>query len=65
MLVVLLDSQTLNPDIICHNCLYANQQGQPRWRNGQLCCGHSIRKTNNQQAEQFECEMGFRLVNVH
>lgn len=64
MLVILMDEQILSPACVCRTCLLADQSGQPRWRQGKLGCGHSVRKINPQQPEQYECEMGFRIANV-
>lgn len=64
MLVILMENQLLNPQQVCQSCLLADQSGQPRWRRGQLCCGHLIRKLTNNQPEVYECEMGFQIANV-
>lgn len=64
MLVILTDSQIISPKQVCQNCLLADQSGQPRWQQGQLRCGHAIRKPADHQPMQYECQMGFRLVNV-
>lgn len=64
MLVVLVGDQLLSPQQICQNCLMADRRGQPRWQGGRLQCGHSIDKQNAQQSDQYECQMGFRVINV-
>lgn len=64
MLVILTDEHILSTQQVCQNCLLANQQGQPRWRDGQLCCGQAIRKLAENQPSHYECQMGFRLMNV-
>lgn len=64
MLVVLMNEQLLQPHHICQNCLLANQSGQPRWHGGQLRCGHLIHRPDQRQPEQYECQMGFRIVNI-
>jgi hypothetical protein len=64
MLVILMDDRVLPTCQICPNCLLADRAGQPRWRHGQLTCGHAMPKLTENQPEQFECEMGFRVVNV-
>lgn len=64
MLVILTDEQILSPQKICHSCLLADQSGQPRWRRGRLSCGHLVGKLTEHQPDQYECQMGFRLVNV-
>lgn len=64
MLVILMDEYILSPDRVCQTCLLADQSGQPRWRQGKLRCGHAIRKLSENQPNQYECQMGFRLVNI-
>lgn len=64
MLVILLDSQLISPERICQSCLLADRTGQPRWSGGQLRCGRALQRHNNQELEQFECQMGFRVANV-
>jgi len=63
MLVILMDNQILASQHICHNCLLADQNGQPRWRQGQLRCGQMIHKPVG-QPDQYQCMMGFRVVNI-
>lgn len=65
MLVILTDNQILSPRQVCQSCLMADQSGQPRWRQGQLRCGNIIRQLAENQPEQYECQMGFRLVNIN
>lgn len=64
MLIIVMDEQILFPKQICQTCLFADQGGQPRWRQGRLRCGHAIQKVTDNQPEQYECQMGFRLMNV-
>ncbi|HEY9650894.1 MAG TPA: hypothetical protein V6C95_09535 [Coleofasciculaceae cyanobacterium] len=64
MLVILMDEQILSPSQVCQSCLLADKNGQPRWHQGRLRCGHAIRKLSNNQPDQYECEMGFRIANV-
>lgn len=64
MLVMLTDNQIFSPRQVCQTCLLADQSGQPRWRKGKLGCGHALRKLSANQPEEYECEMGFRLVNI-
>jgi hypothetical protein len=64
MLVILTDSQLLSPQLVCPTCLLADQSGQPRWQQGQLRCGRALGRSSDQQPEQFECQMGFRIANV-
>ncbi len=42
----------------------ANRQGQPRWREGKLRCGRLLEKLVDDQPDQYECQMGFRLANI-
>jgi len=64
MLVILMDNQLISPQQVCQTCLFADQSGQPRWSGGQLRCGHALRKLTEQQSEQYECEMGFRIAHI-
>lgn len=64
MLVILMDEQILSPTKVCQSCLLADKSGQPRWRQGKLSCGHAIPKLTDNQPDQYECEMGFRIANV-
>jgi len=64
MLVILTDEQIISPTQVCPTCLFADKNGQPRWRQGKLCCGHALRNLSEKQAAQYECEMGFRVANV-
>ncbi|MBW4648857.1 MAG: hypothetical protein KME06_09160 [Kastovskya adunca ATA6-11-RM4] len=64
MLVILTDEQILSPQQVCQSCLLADRSGQPRWRQGKLGCGHLVRKLTENQPEQYECEMGFRVAYV-
>ena len=71
MLVILMDSQLINPHQVCQACFFATTQGQPRWHQGHLGCGHAIhcatlssRSAEDQPSEQYECAMGFRLAPI-
>ncbi|MGB5963155.1 MAG: hypothetical protein WBG73_21135 [Coleofasciculaceae cyanobacterium] len=64
MLVLLTDEQVLSPSQVCPGCLLADQNGQPRWRQGKLGCRNPLRKCPATQPNQYECEMGFRVANV-
>ncbi|MGI0490849.1 hypothetical protein ACN4EG_03470 [Alkalinema pantanalense CENA528] len=64
MLVVLVGDQLISPQQVCQNCLMADQSGQPRWHGGRLRCGNAITKTVDQQPRQFQCQMGFKILNV-
>ncbi|MGB3616395.1 MAG: hypothetical protein WBA10_21565 [Elainellaceae cyanobacterium] len=65
MLVVLMDNQLVSPEAICQSCLMADRAGQPRWRNGTLRCGRALSQVAPGQPEQYECQMGFRIANIH
>lgn len=64
MLVIVMEDRILSPQAICQNCLLADRTGQPRWRRGQLTCGHAVRKRSQSTSTQYECEMGFRVTNI-
>ncbi|BAZ42899.1 hypothetical protein NIES4101_88690 [Calothrix sp. NIES-4101] len=64
MLAILTDNQILLPCQVCQSCLLADASGQPRWRDGQLRCGQAISKIAEEQPEQFQCVMGFRIVKI-
>lgn len=63
MLVILMDNQILASEQVCHNCLLADKDGQPRWRQGQLRCGQAIRTVYG-LPDQYQCMMGFRVAIV-
>ncbi len=65
MLVIMTENQIYNHEIVCQNCLLADISGHPRWKQGKLCCGHNVTKHTDKQPDQYECEMGFRLVNIN
>jgi hypothetical protein len=72
MLVIMMDDQLISPQQVCQACLMADQSGQPRWNQGQLRCGRALgRKADcladcrtERLPEQFECQMGFRVVHI-
>ncbi|NJL64152.1 MAG: hypothetical protein HC903_22855 [Methylacidiphilales bacterium] len=64
MLAILTDNQILLPCQVCQSCLLADASGKPRWREGQLGCGQAISKITEEQPEQFQCIMGFRIVKI-
>lgn len=64
MLVVVMDNQLVAPESICQGCLMADRTGQPRWRNGTLTCGRALSQACSSQAEQYECQMGFRIAHI-
>ncbi len=64
MLVVLLDDQVILPTSVCTSCLMASQSGQPRWRDGELCCGQRLGLESAKSPAQYRCQMGFRLAQI-
>ena len=64
MLVILMDKQLLPTQKVCPGCLMANRQGQPRWQHGKLRCGRLLEKLADEQPDQYECQMGFRVANI-
>lgn len=64
MLVILTDEHILSTQKVCQGCLMADSQGSPRWRQGELCCGHSLGEPENKQPTLYECMMGFRVANI-
>ena len=64
MLVIILEDQLLSTQQVCQACLMANQSGQPRWQQGKLRCGRALSKLSNDQPDQYECQMGFRVANI-
>ncbi len=64
MLVILMEDQIFALGQVCSSCLLASSSGQPRWNQGQLRCGHAIRKLSAKQPDQYECLMGFRIANI-
>ncbi|HLP90680.1 MAG TPA: hypothetical protein VK184_19130 [Nostocaceae cyanobacterium] len=64
MLVIFTKDQILAPEQVCQSCLLADNSGQPRWRGGRLRCGQAIHQLTEEQPEQYECIMGFRVANI-
>jgi hypothetical protein len=64
MLVIVMENQLIAPQQVCQACLMADQSGQPRWNQGQLRCGRALGKPTEMMPEQFECQMGFRVVHI-
>ncbi len=64
MLVILTESQVIHPQRVCQSCLLADQGGQPRSTNGKPTCAYALNKLANQQATQYECQMGFLLAEI-
>jgi hypothetical protein len=64
MLVIVTEEQLLPPQCVCQTCLWADHQGQPRWQQGKLRCGQVLARTTDEQPQQYQCQMGFRVANV-
>jgi hypothetical protein len=65
MLLIVTDRQVIRPQNICEGCLWATSQGEPRWKQEKLCCGHQIRnRTACEQPAAYECQMGFQLLDI-
>ncbi|HIK43703.1 MAG TPA: hypothetical protein IGR64_02330 [Leptolyngbyaceae cyanobacterium M65_K2018_010] len=64
MLVMITENQLLTPQTVCQTCLWADQNGQPRWRQGHLGCGRVVANSGHDQPPQFECQMGFRVTSI-
>ena len=64
MLVILQKGKILSTANICKQCLWANQTGNPRWREGKLGCGHCLTEKKSHHAQIYECQMGFHLANI-
>ncbi len=64
MLVILMENQLLDPHRICQGCPLADHSGQPRWRGGNLSCGHRVHKPIDNLPSQYECQMGFRIAHI-
>ncbi len=66
MLVIITDEQLLSPKQVCQTCLMANQSGLPRWQEGKLNCGRAVvARSSENQANIYECQMGFRVANIN
>jgi hypothetical protein len=65
MLVMLTDNQLISPQTVCQGCLMADHNGRPRWQQGVLRCGRQVTVLNEDQPAQFECDMGFRIADIH
>lgn len=64
MLVILQKEQILSTQSICQNCVWANQNGNPRWHQGKLGCGYCVSSSEFNQTKLYQCQMGFRLANI-
>ena len=64
MLVLLTEEQLLPSQSVCPSCVLADHQGQPRWHQGELCCGRLLNSSTEEHPPQYQCQMGFRVANV-
>ncbi len=67
MLVVVINDRILAPQQVCQACLLADRDGQPRWQPGKLRCGklvHNVTCCAEPQPDAYQCQMGFRLVDI-
>jgi hypothetical protein len=64
MLVMLTNNQLFSPHVVCQSCLLADHYGQPRWHQGQLSCGRQVYGVSEQQPQQYQCQMGFRIAEI-
>jgi hypothetical protein len=67
MLVVILNDRIIPPQQVCQACLMADRDGRPRWRQGKLGCGRLVYNFDcctEVQSNAYECQMGFKLVDI-
>jgi hypothetical protein len=66
MLVICLNNQLVAPERVCCSCLLADKRGQPRWDGQRLGCAASQGGAvqTSPHGSQYECAMGFRVMNV-
>jgi hypothetical protein len=65
MLVIMTTDRILPPQQVCQACLLADGEGKPRWQQGRLGCARTtIRNPHLDSPITYECEMGFRLVDI-
>ncbi len=64
MLAILTDEHILSAQKVCSSCLLATRQGNPRWYGGNLGCGRILRDSVASQPALYECQMGFKLVEI-
>jgi len=64
MLVMMMDDQIISPKAVCQSCCWADRSGEPRWRQGNLTCGHPLAKGDRHLPNQYECQMGFRIAQI-
>ncbi|MDB9315168.1 hypothetical protein PN462_18785 [Spirulina sp. CS-785/01] len=76
MLVILTDEQVLSPKQVCQGCLFANQEGLPRWRKNGLGCGLAMQAADKRVCPKsltqvqarfpklYQCQMGFQVAYI-
>ncbi|WP_267383648.1 hypothetical protein [Cyanobacterium sp. uoEpiScrs1] len=65
MLVILTQENVLSAQTVCQDCLLADHQGLPRWKQGTLGCRSSLDKNlDTHQPKHYQCQMGFQIVEV-
>ena len=65
MLVILTQESILSAQTVCKDCLLANHQGLPRWKQGRRGCGSYVHKhLENNQAKRYQCQMGFQIAEL-
>jgi hypothetical protein len=64
MLVVVTDTQIIPASHVCGQCVLASQDGQPRWSQGRPCTGRVVPKRSDRDPDQYECPMGFRIMDI-
>ena len=68
MFVVIINDRILAPQQVCQDCVLAGHDGQPRLRQGKLCCAQLICNLNHCSSEPqptaYHCQMGFKLVEI-
>ena len=65
MLVILTRESILSAQTVCQDCLLANHQGLPRWKQGRLDCGSSVHKNlESNKSKRYQCQMGFQVAEV-
>jgi hypothetical protein len=64
MLMVAMGDRLIPSQRVCQNCLMASQAGEPRWADGALRCGRAVVVESPQQPDQFDCQMGFRVIKL-
>lgn len=64
MLVILTEEQVIGCEKVCTGCVLADRTGSPRWSRGKLSCGHLVGKSEENQLNLYQCQMGFRIAKI-